>query len=386
MVFDKNSSTRIEAPSPYLGVTAEPRTVPAESGESEIVRLNTKFEESAAELVVANKELVFQNEEKEKRAAELVVANKELVFQNEEKEKRAAELVVANKELIFQNQEKEKRAAELVQALDDAEAANRVKSTFLINMSHELSTPMTVIIGVTELALTSADPNQKELLAMIMKSSQRLHALMSGLIDLAALESERLVLKEQNFSLTQVIDDSLREHEDAALLKGLQLSQEVAPELPDTMCGDAGRLKQMLNTFIGNAVKFSERGQIAVRAQLLADDSHSLLLRLDVSDQGIGISPAQQARLFQPFSQIDGSSTRKYEGIGLGLALCRRIVRLMGGETGVTSLLGGGSTFWATIMLRRATSGSAALGTVGLGTPAALPVGRRFRGIIGQNI
>jgi hypothetical protein len=123
-----------------------------------------------------------------------------------------------------------------------------------------------------------------------------------------------------------------------------------------------------------------------VRAQLLADDSHSLLLRLDVSDQGIGISPAQQARLFQVFFQIDGSSTRKYEGIGLGLALCRRIVRLMGGETGVTSLLGGGSTFWATILLRRATSGSAALGTVGLGTPAALPVGRRFRGIIGQNI
>jgi len=314
MVFDKNSSTRIEAPSPYLGVTALPRTVSAESGESEIVRLNTKFEESAAELVVANKELVFQNEEKEKRAAELV------------------------------------------QALDDAEAANRAKSTFLVNMSHELSTPMTVIIGVTELALMSADPNQKELLAMIMKSSQRLHSLMSGLIDLAALESERLVLKEQNFSLTQVIDDSLHEQEDAALAKGLHLSQEIASELPGILCGDAGRLKQILNTFIGNAVKFSEYGQIAVRAQLLADDSHSLLLWLEVSDQGIGISPAQQARLFQVFFQIDGSSTRKYEGVGLGLALCRRIIRLMGGETGVTSLLGGGSTFWATILLRRATS------------------------------
>ena len=361
----KRTAKAVDLPSlAQLDSRTQSRIAPAESGESEIVRLNTKIEENAAELVVANKELVFQNEEKEKRAAELVVANKELVFQNEEKEKRAAELVVANKELVFQNEEKEKRAAELVQALDDAEASNRAKSTFLVNMSHELNTPLTVIIGVTELALVSADPNQKELLTMVMKSSLHLHALISDLIDLTALESERMVLREQNFSLAEVIDNSLREQEDAALAKGLSLSKQVALDLPGVVCGDATRLKQILNTFIGNAVKFSKHGNIAVRAQLLADDSYSLLLRLDVSDQGIGISPAQQARLFQVFVQIDGSSTRKYEGTGLGLALCRRIARLMGGDTGVTSLMGGGSTFWATILLRREATWSATLVTV----------------------
>jgi signal transduction histidine kinase len=324
----------------------------------ELVFQNEEKEKRAAELVVANKELVFQNEEKEKRAAELVIANKELSFQNEEKEKRAAELVVANKELVFQNEEKEKRAAELAQALDHAEAANRAKSAFLVNMTHELSTPMTVILGVTELALMSADPNQTELLTMVMKSSRKLHALMSDLIDMAVLESERMVLTELNFSLSEVIDDSLNEEKPAALAKGLQMSREIAAELPDIVCGDAVRLKQILNIFIGNAVKFSENGQITVRAQLLTDVGHSLLLRFSVTDQGIGVSALQQSQLFQTFVQIDGSSTRKYEGTGLGLALASRISRLMGGETGVISVMGSGSTFWATVRLRRATDGS----------------------------
>jgi signal transduction histidine kinase len=216
---------------------------------------------------------------------------------------------------------------------------------------------MTVILGITELALMSADPSQKELLTMVMRSSRQLHALMSDLIDIASLESERMVLTELNFSLSQVIDESVNEQKDEALAKGLQLSQEIATELPDIVRGDAVRLKQIVSNFIENAVKFSESGQITVRAQLLTDDVHSLLLRVNVSDQGIGVSPAQHSRLFQPFVQIDGSSTRKYEGTGLGLALCRRIARLMGGETGVTSVMGSGSTFWATVRLRRATGG-----------------------------
>lgn len=249
------------------------------------------------------------------------------------------------------------RTAELAQARDAAEAANRAKTTFLSNMSHELRTPMTGIMGMTDLVLMSADPRQKERLAKVMSSSKRLLALINDLIDFAALESERVVLKEQNFSLAHVIDDSLHGQEEAAQAKGLQLSQDLAPELPGIVCGDAVRLRQILSNYIGNAVKFSARGYIAVRAQLLAEDSHSLLLRLSVSDQGIGLSPAEQALLFQAFVQIDGSSTRNYEGTGLGLALCRRIARLMGGETGVTSTVGVGSTFWATVRLRRATAG-----------------------------
>lgn len=384
MAPEKSNHTPIESPPSPPGLTVAQRMIPEGPGSSEMVLLHTRFEKSAAELVVANKELVFQHGEKGKRAAELVVANKELdfqagekgkraaelvlankelVFQNAEKEKRAAELVLANKELVFQNEEKEKRAAELVHALDDAQAANRAKCTFLANMSHELRTPMTVILGMTELALVNADARQQELLAMVLKSSQQLNTLISDLIDLTALEDERLVLKEQNFSLAQVLFDSLQAHQGAALGKGLQLSQEMAPEFPALVCGDAGRLKQILKTFIGNAVKFSERGKITVCAQPLADDGHSLLLRLAVTDQGIGISPAQQALLFKVFVQLDGSSTRKHEGTGLGLGLCSRLAQLMGGETGVYSIPGGGSTFWATIRLRRVRTGSATLGT-----------------------
>ena len=141
--------------------------------------------------------------------------------------------------------------------------------------------------------------------------------------------------------------------EKAALDKGLRLSLKISPTLPDLLCGDALRLKQILLNFIGNAIKFSEHGKITVRADTVSEDSRSLLLRIEVIDQGIGLTEEEQSGLFQPFAQADGSITRKYGGTGLGLAISRRLARLMNGDVGVLSEAGQGSTFWATLRLKR---------------------------------
>jgi CheY-like chemotaxis protein len=151
-----------------------------------------------------------------------------------------------------------------------------------------------------------------------------------------------------------MFDEILQIQEQQALAKGLRLSLDIAPGLPDVLCGDVLRLKQILINFIGNAIKFSERGLITVHAHAVEEDSLGLLLRIEVSDQGIGINPEQQARLFHAFTQADDSSTRKYGGTGLGLIISKRLAKLMGGDVGVVSEAGIGSTFWVTVQLRRA--------------------------------
>jgi PAS domain S-box-containing protein len=255
-------------------------------------------------------------------------------------------------ELIFA------RTAELAAARDAAEAASRAKSVFLANMSHELRTPMNGIMGMTDLALRRAtDPKQIDQLTKSVVASKHLLAIINDILDISRIESERLTLEEKNFSLAQMFDETLHMQEEQALAKGLQLSLEIVPTLPDVLCGDVLRLKQILINFIGNAIKFSERGQITVRARAIEEDSLSLLLRIEVSDQGIGISPEQQSRLFHAFTQADDSSTRKYGGTGLGLTISKRLAKLMSGDVGVVSEAGIGSTFWVTVRLRRAVEG-----------------------------
>ncbi|HPU81093.1 ATP-binding protein, partial [Accumulibacter sp.] len=179
-------------------------------------------------------------------------------------------------------------------------------------------------------------------------------AVINDILEISRIEADRVVLEEQDFTLAQAIDEVLGRQEAAAREKGLVLSRTLAPTLPDLLRGDVFRLQQILLNLVGNAIKFSERGQICVSADALEEDSHSVLLRVQVSDQGIGLSADEQARLFHAFSQGDDSMTRKYGGTGLGLIICKRLARLMGGDVGVASEAGVGSTFWITARLRRA--------------------------------
>jgi signal transduction histidine kinase len=249
------------------------------------------------------------------------------------------------------------RTAALSVAKDAAEAANRAKTAFLSNMSHELRTPLNAIMGMNDLASRRAtDPRQIEFLSRVREASQRLLTLVTDVLEYTRIEADQLTLEEDWFSLAQVIDEAVRVQEEAAHAKNLQLRREIAPGLPDRLYGDASRLSQMLRHYISNAVKFSDAGTITVSVRAGEEDSLCLVLRVEVADQGIGIGAGQQARLFQLFTQADDSSTRRYGGTGLGLALVKRIAELMGGEVGVSSREGLGSTFWATVRLRRATA------------------------------
>ncbi len=251
-------------------------------------------------------------------------------------------------ELVFS------RTAELAAARDAAEAASRAKTVFLANMSHELRTPMNGIMGMTALALRRAtDAKQIEQLSKSQAAAQHLLEIINDVLDISRIEAEGLRLEEADFSLTKLIAGACAMQEEAARTKGLELTWEVVGEVPDELRGDALRLRQVLLNFLGNAVKFSERGQVVVKASTMEQDAGSVLLRIQVADQGIGISGEQQAKLFQPFAQGDDSPTRRYGGAGLGLTISRRIARLMGGDVGVISSPGQGSTFWMTARVKR---------------------------------
>jgi hypothetical protein len=245
------------------------------------------------------------------------------------------------------------RTAELATAKEAAEAASRAKSTFLANMSHELRTPMNAILGMTDLALRRAeDPKIKDQLGKVTQASIHLLKVINDILDISKIEADQLALETVNFKFGEVLESHISLLRHKLDEKQLSLHLDLDPEIPRlTLRGDPLRLGQVLLNLTGNAVKFTERGSITLRARMLEASEESVLLRIEVIDTGIGIASENQPRLFTAFEQADGSMTRKYGGTGLGLAISKRLVEMMGGEIGVISAAGAGSTFWFTLRL-----------------------------------
>ncbi|NEX64148.1 PAS domain-containing hybrid sensor histidine kinase/response regulator [Noviherbaspirillum galbum] len=275
------------------------------------------------------------------------------------------------------------RTRELADALKVAEAAARAKSEFLANMSHEIRTPLNGMLGMARLACEEAQHSLLAgRLATIVRSGEHLKHVVDQILDFSKLEAHKVELEDVEIKPAALVQDCLRLFTTAAERGAVVLGHEIADDVPAVVAGDPHRLQQVLANLIDNAIKYAPGGKVNVGVETLQRDAAGCVLRWTVSDNGIGMTPSQQLRVFDAFEQADMSTTRRYGGTGLGLSICRQVVRLLGGDIGVASEPGRGSRFWFTTRLGqdRGERGSQTLATVAVGAPPLAEVISLLRG------
>jgi len=319
--------------SDVVGNICHKRLCPAEVGKCPVLDLGQKVDSSEKELVTSNKE-------------HLPILKTVLPI------KLQGEEVLL--EAFVDISDLKKTQTALKEAKEKAETANRSKSQFLANMSHEIRTPMNAVIGMTELVLkTDLNDKQRRFLETVNRSGESLLDIINDILDFSKIEAGKLVMERIGFDLHQVVEDVVEGHYPQSQDKGLELACVIEQEVPRNVKGDPGRVRQILVNLVGNAVKFTEKGEVVVRVLTAEDRENTVLIRFEVTDTGVGVEPEARKRIFEHFSQADGSMTRRFGGTGLGLTIAKQLTRLMEGDIGIESTPGKGSTFWLTVKLEK---------------------------------
>ncbi|BDI30518.1 hypothetical protein CCAX7_25690 [Capsulimonas corticalis] len=294
------------------------------------------------------KTLQWAHDELEQRVHE---RTEELRRAHDELETRVLE---RTQDLAEQKTLLEEQALELVEARDQAVAFTRAKSEFLANMSHEVRTPMNGVLGMTGILLdTDLTPEQRDYALTIRSSGDALMTIINDILDFSKIEAGKMVIETIDFDLNDVIEETLDLFAPRAREKGLEIAALLPTNCPRLLQGDPGRIRQVLSNLLGNALKFTDVGEVVLEVGVIHNCDAYAELRLAVRDTGVGIAPDRQTAVFESFTQADGSTSRKYGGTGLGLTICRQLTDLMGGTIGLESVLGEGSTFWLQMPLKK---------------------------------